>query len=98
MKPSAILSIFLLLLAGAAFAGKPVVTDDAITNNVMIKLANDVVVKGGALKVEVKDGVVTLQGPVETERQKEKATKVAKKVKGVKQVINQLTIVTRPPR
>ena len=99
MKHSAILSILLLFVfLGAAFAAKQPLTDDAITNNVMIKLANDPVVKGGAFKVDVKDGVVTLRGNVETDRQKEKASKVAKKVKGVKQVNNELTIVTRAPR
>jgi osmotically-inducible protein OsmY len=101
MKTKAILplvSLFLLLLAGAAFAGKQPLNDDTITNNVRIRLANDMVVKGGALNVDVKDGVVTLQGNVETEKQKDKAAKLAKKVKGVKQVINQITIVTRAPR
>ncbi len=90
--------LFWFVLAGAVLAEKQPLTDDAINNNVMIKLANDPVVKGGALKVDVKDGVVTLQGNVETEKQKEKATKIVKKVKGVKQVINQLNIVTRAPR
>ena len=99
MKLSLIVALlFLFVLGGAAFAGKQPLTDDAINNNVMIKLANDPVVKGGAFKVDVKEGVVTLQGNVETEKQKDKATRVARKVKGVKQVVNQLVIVTRQPR
>jgi hyperosmotically inducible periplasmic protein len=76
--------------AGAA-ADKPV-TDAAIDDNVRIRLAADAEVNGGALKVEVKDGTVTLTGLLETQRQKEKATKLAKRVKGVKQVVNNITL------
>jgi osmotically-inducible protein OsmY len=74
----------------------PVVNDDTITDQVRIKLADDPVVKGGALSVAVKNGVVTLSGDVELDKQKEKAEKVAKKVKGVKQVVNNIEIKTRP--
>ncbi len=48
--------------------------------------------KGGALDVTVKDGVVVLKGRVDTEKGKTKATKLAKKVKGVKEVDNELTV------
>ena len=42
--------------------------------------------------MDVKQGVVTLGGTVETQRQKDKATKLAKKVKGVKQVVNNIVL------
>jgi hyperosmotically inducible protein len=80
-----------VLLTGVCLA-KDVVTDDMIYNNVIIKLASDAVVKGGALKVGVTNGVVTIDGSVELEKQKERATKLAKSVKGVKQVINNITL------
>ena len=80
-----------LLLASVALAKDPV-SDDMIYNTVRIKLAEDAVVKGGALNVDVKDGVVTLGGSVEQDKQKERAAKLAGKVKGVKQVINNITI------
>jgi hyperosmotically inducible protein len=76
----------------------PPITDDSITDQVMIKLASDPIVKGGALKVDVKQGVVTLSGSVEQNQQKEKAEKIAKKVKGVKQVVNNLEIKTHPAK
>jgi hyperosmotically inducible periplasmic protein len=76
----------------------PPVNDDTITDQVRIKLADDPVVKGGALNVEVKQGVVTLSGAVELDKQKEKAEKVARKVKGVKQVVNHIEIKTRPAK
>jgi hyperosmotically inducible periplasmic protein len=83
--------VFLLAACACMAADKPV-TDNAINDNVRVKLAADQVVKGGGLKVEVKDGVVTLSGSVEHEKQKNKASKLAKKVKGVKQVVNNITI------
>jgi osmotically-inducible protein OsmY len=87
--------LVLVLLAGVCLAADKPITDDALYNQVRIKLADDPVVKGGALVVDVKQGVVTISGTVELEVQKEKAAKVAKKVKGVKQVINRIEIKTR---
>ena len=93
-----------LLLAGLALQAlcmakdPPPVNDDTITDQVRIKLASDPVVKGGALQVEVKQGVVTLSGAVEQDKQKEKAEKIAKKVKGVKQVMNNIEIKTHPAK
>jgi hyperosmotically inducible protein len=80
------------LLAGLCLAADKGVSDDAIYDKVRVALASDIDVKGGALKVEVKDGVVTLAGVVESQLQKDKATKIAKKVKGVKKVDNQIEI------
>ena len=48
--------------------------------------------KGGALDVTVKDGAVVIKGRVDTEKGKSKATKLAKKVKGVKSVDNELSV------
>jgi osmotically-inducible protein OsmY len=84
--------VVVLLLAGACLAADKPITDDALYNNVRIKLADDPVVKGGGLQVDVKQGVVTLSGTVELEIQREKAVKVAKKVKGVKEVINHIEL------
>ena len=95
--------ILLVLSLVVAACERPVVyaqkgsalNDDAIVDQVRIKLADDPIVKGGALSVECQNGVVTLTGAVETEKQKARAEKVTKKVKGVKQVVNQLTIRSR---
>jgi osmotically-inducible protein OsmY len=80
---------FTLLTPG--FAGKPV-SDDFLVDTIRQKLAADDVVKGGAIDVEVKDGVVTLKGKVEEERQKGRAEKITKRVSGVKTVVNQIQI------
>ena len=89
-KVCALLLMF-LTVAGLCFA-KDTVTDDMIYNNVRIKLAGDQVVKGGALTVDVKEGIVTLSGSVEESKQKDRAAKLAKSIKGVKQVINNLSV------
>jgi hyperosmotically inducible periplasmic protein len=84
--------LILFVLAGVCLAKQEPLTDDMIIDQVRIKLANDYVVKGGALQVDVKQGVVTLGGAVEETKQKERAEKLTKKVKGVKQVINNITL------
>ena len=85
----------LFLAGGVCLAADKQVTDDSISDHVRLRLASDPDVKGGALAVEVKSGVVTIGGTVETQHQKEKATKLAKKVKGVKQVVNNIDIKAR---
>ena len=83
--------LFLTLIAGAFAAAKPV-SDDFISDTIMQKLAADPVVKGGAIKVVVKDGSVTLSGKVEEMKQRNKAEKIAKKVEGVKSVANEIQL------
>jgi osmotically-inducible protein OsmY len=68
------------------------VSDDAIHDHVRRKLADDAVVKGAALEVDVQNGVVTLKGRVAGKKAKEKAGKLAKKVSGVTSVNNELVI------
>jgi hyperosmotically inducible protein len=82
----------LVLLVGACLAADKPVSDDTIYDKVRISLASDIDVKGGNLKVDVKDGVVTLAGAVESQGVKDKAAHIAKKVKGVKKVVNNLEI------
>ena len=83
----------ILVLAAGAWAAQKHFSDDQIYDLVRRKLADDQVVKGGAMDVEVKDGVVTLKGKVEYGEQKIKAEKLTRKVSGVKQVDNQLVVV-----
>jgi osmotically-inducible protein OsmY len=89
---------FALVLAVVSTSGliaadkTPAAADNRIYDQVRMRLANDPDVKGGALDVEVKDGVVTIQGRVDTDKGKKKAEKLAKKVKGVKSVDNEITV------
>lgn len=92
-RVTAVFLIISLFLVGsvAAFAQKTH-SDDQIYDAVRQRLANDPDVKGGALQVDVKDGVVTLRGEVEREKQRHKAEHLAHKVKGVKSVVNELKL------
>jgi osmotically-inducible protein OsmY len=67
-------------------------SDDRISDDVRQRLASNPDVRGAALDVTVKDGVVTIQGRVHTEKGRKKATEIAKKVKGVVNVDNQLKL------
>ena len=84
--------ILAFVLASTTFAKQEALTDATITDQVAIKLAGDQLVKGGALKIDVVNGVVTLSGPVDEPKAKDRAEKLAKKVRGVKQVINKITV------
>ena len=99
MKTKTIVSFLVILaLAAGVWAAEKHFTDDQIYDNVRRKLADDVEVKGGALDVDVKDGVVTLRGKVEYDKQKAKAEKLARKVGGVKEVKNELVVVGKGNR
>jgi osmotically-inducible protein OsmY len=96
---SLILAVFLMV--PALFAQPPAPTpapvkhtdDDRIYDEVRRKLANDLDVKGAGIDVAVKNGAVTLSGKVHTERGKEKADKLTKKIKGVSSVQNNLVVM-----
>jgi len=86
------ISMTVILLAAACLAASKPASDDLIVDQVNIKLTGDPVAKGGSIKVDCKQGVVTLSGVAESEQQKDRAGKLTKKVNGVKQVINNITI------
>ena len=88
------LSILLIVALIAPFvaAQNTKSDDDRIYDEVRRKLALDVDVKGAAFDVTVKSGAVILQGRVHTNKAKEKAEKITKKVKGVVSVDNQLKL------
>jgi len=85
---------FLLIFALVfpVLAASKQVDDNVLYDTVKRKLANDQLVKGGNLDVDVKAGVVTIKGSVEYDNQKARAEKLTKKVAGVKSVVNQITV------
>jgi osmotically-inducible protein OsmY len=68
------------------------ISDDELFDKVKRKLADDALVKGGALDVEIHSGVVTLKGKVADDKAKSRAEKLVKKVHGVSKVDNQLVV------
>jgi osmotically-inducible protein OsmY len=91
---AAFLALFLMQAVCPA-KDPPQVTDDTISDAVRVRLASDQVVGVLDLKVDVHQGVVTLSGSVDQKGLKSRAEKVAKKAKGVKQVVNNIEIKTR---
>ncbi len=83
------------MLAAPVIAEKKPVTDDAIVDAVKRKLATDAIVKGGALDIDSHEGVVTLKGKVASQKQKDKAEHLTRKISGVKSVDNQIVVGPR---
>ncbi|MGH9671558.1 MAG: BON domain-containing protein [Bryobacteraceae bacterium] len=90
--------IALLLAVLPLFAQKQPPSDNYIYDQVRIRLSADVEVKGANLAIAVKEGVVTIKGFVETDKARQKAEKIAKKVKGVRSVVNELKVDTTKAR
>ena len=88
------LFLTMFLIAATLFAAVKDLSDDAIYDQVRLKLAGDRDVGGGAITVKVTQGNVELSGTVKTESVRSKAEKLTKKVKGVKSVVNQLKVAT----
>jgi osmotically-inducible protein OsmY len=71
---------------------KTPITDDIIVDQVKVKLADDSEVGGQPINVDAHGGTVVLTGKVTNDKLKEKAEKIAKKVKGVVGVDNKLAV------
>ena len=97
----------LLLLLAVAAAAAPSTSlppqrsssqdDDAIFDRVRQRLYNDPDVKAHNLTITVKEGAVTLDGWVTSEKIRSKAEKITRKVPGVKKVINNLRVGEEKP-
>lgn len=68
------------------------IDDVTITATVSTGLAKDPDLSAIKINVDTKDGVVTLNGPAPSAAAKDKATDIAKQVKGVTSVNNQLVV------
>lgn len=93
MKARILFTIVIAAAAAGLMAAQGTPEDDRIYDLVRVRMAENRDVGGqGRIQVAVKNGEVTLAGTVETEKLKDKAAKVAKKVKGVKSVVNNLKV------
>ncbi len=81
-----------ILAFGMAACG---VDDSAVTAGVKAALLADAGLSTVTIGVDTQKGVVTLSGTVDTDALKAKAGEIAKGVKGVKSVVNNLTV--KPP-
>lgn len=67
-------------------------SDPGITTAVKSKLAADDVVKSYRIDVDTADGVVTLNGAVDTPAARERAVELARGTEGVRNVVDELTV------
>jgi osmotically-inducible protein OsmY len=94
----AILAVLLLVsLAAPMLQAHKLLDDDDIYDQVNRKLNNDSDIHG-RIKIDVKNGVVTLTGNVGTEKVRSKAEKIVRKVQGVKDVVNKLEVGDERPK
>lgn len=83
----------ILLSAGAlAFAVACSQTDAGITSAVKSKMAGDDTVKASEINVDTHNHVVTLNGSVGSNAEKERAVAIARDTKGVNSVVDDLTV------
>jgi hyperosmotically inducible periplasmic protein len=68
------------------------ITDSWITTKIKADYVNEDTLKGSDINVDTKDHVVTLKGTVASAAGKARAEEIAKTTKGVKRVVNTLTI------
>jgi osmotically-inducible protein OsmY len=87
-----LLSFTLLLATGCATTGGDFLGDTRTTTRVKTAIYNEPELKVMAIHVSTEDGVVTLSGTVKTKAERTKASQVARKVEGVKQVKNDLAL------
>ena len=73
-----------------SMAGKA--DDAAITASVSAEFSKDADLSAFKINVDTKNGNVTLNGPAPTAEARDKATKLAKSIKGVASVSNNLTV------
>lgn len=90
------LALLISATAGPAFAQINAVKDAWLVMKVHSEMVDEDVLAGSNIDVDVKNGVVTLQGTVASEAARARAVAVAKANDGVKNVVDQLKIA--PPR
>jgi osmotically-inducible protein OsmY len=78
-------------------AAKELLNDANITATVKTKLAGDPAINALTVNVDTSHGQVTLSGKVALAEQKAEAEKVARRVDGVKDVVNQIQVTGTTP-
>jgi osmotically-inducible protein OsmY len=71
-------------------------SDTAVTTQVQAKFLNDPMIKARRINVQTQEGGVTLSGSVMSKAESDKAEELAKDTEGVKRVVNNLIVETRP--
>jgi hyperosmotically inducible protein len=76
---------------------KPAAPDDAVTADVSAKYQRDDTLRHTDIGVTTTNGVVTLDGKVQSEDERQRAIDIARRSKGVKQVDDKLQVIEASP-
>jgi hyperosmotically inducible periplasmic protein len=88
-------AIMMVLAACTSMTGKTLgenVDDAGITSQVKAKLAGEKISTVTRIDVDTNQGIVALNGTVTSEEMRARAAEVARGVKGVRQVVNNLQV------
>ncbi len=88
-------AIMMVLAACTSMTGKTLgenVDDASITSQVKAKLAGEKISTVTRIDVDTNQGIVALNGTVTSEEMRARAAEVARGVKGVRQVVNNLQV------
>jgi hyperosmotically inducible periplasmic protein len=91
----AVLMLMVVLSACSSMSGKTLgenVDDASITASVKAKLAAEKIATVTRIDVDTNQGVVALNGTVQSEAMRTRAGQVARDVKGVRDVVNNLRV------
>ncbi len=87
MKQLAAVSLLLLTVACAR-------TDSRISDHVQSRLARSGGIPTQAIRIDTRDGIVTLSGTVESPEQKYRALRAARETAGVRSVVDEIRVAT----
>lgn len=88
-----ILGLGLIPTAGTFAATPPEISDQGITDAVVDELAMDFAVTAATINVSTTDGVVSLSGSTNNLLAKKRAARIARTVKGVRSVVNNIEVI-----
>lgn len=98
--PLSWLAILLLLVMGVAVGcnrvGSKANTDQQVSSEIQNKFNQDSGLQGKQLSVQAANGVVTLDGTVDNQNERDGAARIAASVDGVKTVVNNLQVGPAP--
>jgi len=92
MRFLSLAAVLALLLTPLVAQKQAQVSDDTIVDQVRVKLINDPDTGGQKIDVDSHNGAVTISGKVRSDKQRAKAEKLTKRVKGVVSVDNKLVV------
>lgn len=92
-----VLGILLMLFPGEGVAKNPTIEDQDIHMAVEAALFTDPQIPENAIDVDVRDGIVMLEGTVSNLLAKERAIQTIETIKGVRGIVNQILVSTVVP-